>query len=82
MRPIEAIRSATLHTAMLLGVTESLGTIDVGKLADIVATPGNPVRGYRREDQGLLSHERRRGLQEALSRRLAEFALIRFDAAL
>ena len=43
MPPIEAIRSATMHTAMLLGVTEDLGTVDVGKLADIVATPGNPV---------------------------------------
>ena len=43
MRPIEAIRSATLHAAMLLGVTENLGTVDAGKLADIVATPENPV---------------------------------------
>ena len=43
MTPIEAIRSATLHTAMLLGVTENLGTVEPGKLADIVATPGNPV---------------------------------------
>ena len=43
MRPIEVIRSATLHAAMLLGVTENLGTVDAGKLADIVATPENPV---------------------------------------
>ena len=43
MTPIEAIRSATLHAAMLLGVTENLGTVEPGKLADIVATPGNPV---------------------------------------
>jgi imidazolonepropionase-like amidohydrolase len=44
MPPIEAIRSATLAAADLLGVEEELGTIDRGKLADIVAVPGDPTK--------------------------------------
>jgi imidazolonepropionase-like amidohydrolase len=44
MPPVEAIRSATLHAAELLGVTDMLGAIEKGKLADIVAVDGDPVK--------------------------------------
>ena len=43
MKPIEAIRSATQSAADLLNVSESLGTIEVGKLADLVAVKGDPL---------------------------------------
>lgn len=43
MPPIEAIRAATVHAADLLGETESLGSISIGKHADIVAVKGNPL---------------------------------------
>ena len=42
MPALEAIRSATLNTAKLAGVAETLGSIEVGKLADIVAVPDDP----------------------------------------
>ncbi|WP_268407586.1 metal-dependent hydrolase family protein [Alteromonas sp. a30] len=44
MKPIDAIRSATFHGAALLGVEETLGTIEAGKLADLVAVKGNPLK--------------------------------------
>ena len=44
MPVMEAIRSATLHAAVLLGIENELGTIEVGKIADIVAVPGDPLR--------------------------------------
>ena len=44
MPPIETIRAATLNAAELLGVTDILGTIEKGKLADIVAVDGDPVK--------------------------------------
>jgi imidazolonepropionase-like amidohydrolase len=44
MPPLEAIGSATLNTAELLDRTEQLGSLTPGKLADIVACPGDPVR--------------------------------------
>lgn len=43
MPAIEAIRSATYHGAQLLGQADQIGTIRVGKYADIVAVPGNPL---------------------------------------
>ncbi len=43
MSPIEAIRSATTVASELLGMQAQLGSIDGGKLADIVAVPGDPL---------------------------------------
>ena len=43
MSPIEAIRSATVHAAELLGESEKLGSLNSGKLADIIAVKGNPL---------------------------------------
>ncbi|MCB0636203.1 MAG: amidohydrolase family protein [Lewinella sp.] len=43
MPPAEAIRSATVTASELIGRSGQLGTIEVGKLADIVAVPGNPL---------------------------------------
>ena len=43
MTPAQAIRSATVTAAELLGVKDSLGTVEAGKLADIVAVPGDPL---------------------------------------
>jgi imidazolonepropionase-like amidohydrolase len=43
MPPMEAIRSATLAAADLLGQSEKLGAISPGKYADIIAVPGNPL---------------------------------------
>mgnify|MGYP001813684006 FL=1 len=42
MPALEAIRSATLHAARLAGVEASLGRIEPGKLADIIAVPDDP----------------------------------------
>ena len=43
MPAIEAIRSATINSAELLGMSEQLGTLETGKLADIVLVDGNPL---------------------------------------
>jgi imidazolonepropionase-like amidohydrolase len=43
MTPAQAIRSATAIAAELLAVNDSLGTVEAGKLADIVAVPGDPL---------------------------------------
>lgn len=44
MKPIEAIRAATITAAQLLRKEDQLGTIEPGKLADIVAVPGDPLQ--------------------------------------
>jgi len=43
MTPAQAIRSATSSAAELLGEKDSLGTVEAGKLADIVAVAGDPL---------------------------------------
>jgi imidazolonepropionase-like amidohydrolase len=43
MSPVAALRSATSVGATLLGVLNDRGTLEAGKLADIVAVPGNPL---------------------------------------
>jgi imidazolonepropionase-like amidohydrolase len=43
MTPMQAIKSATIVAAQLMGWDDRIGTIEPGKLADIVAVPGNPL---------------------------------------
>jgi imidazolonepropionase-like amidohydrolase len=43
MPAMEAIISATVSAADLLGESEDLGSIEPGKLADIIAVPGDPL---------------------------------------
>jgi imidazolonepropionase-like amidohydrolase len=43
MTPAQAIRSATVTASQLMGTQDQLGTIEPGKLADIVAMPGDPL---------------------------------------
>jgi imidazolonepropionase-like amidohydrolase len=44
LAPIDAIRAATLNAAELLGDPQSLGTLEAGKYADIVAVEGDPLQ--------------------------------------
>jgi imidazolonepropionase-like amidohydrolase len=43
MKPIDAIRSATVRGAELLRMEDQIGTIEPGKFADVIAVEGNPV---------------------------------------
>jgi imidazolonepropionase-like amidohydrolase len=43
MKPIDALMSATSVDAELLGVAVKLGTLEKGKLADVIAMPGDPT---------------------------------------
>jgi imidazolonepropionase-like amidohydrolase len=45
--PLEAIRSATLHAAELMGWSDRIGRVDRGLYADLVAVPGDPTRDVR-----------------------------------
>jgi imidazolonepropionase-like amidohydrolase len=47
MAPIDALRSATQGAAQLLGIAEKVGTLEKGKLADIIAMPGDPTQEIR-----------------------------------
>jgi imidazolonepropionase-like amidohydrolase len=43
MNPIDALKSATANDAELLGIAQKVGTLEKGKLADVIAVPGDPT---------------------------------------
>jgi imidazolonepropionase-like amidohydrolase len=43
MTPVDTLKSATANDADLLGIAQKVGTLEKGKLADIVAMPGDPT---------------------------------------
>ena len=43
MAAIDALKSATSNDAELLGIAQKVGTLEKGKLADIIAMPGDPT---------------------------------------
>lgn len=47
MPAMEAIKSATVNAADLLGITKLTGSITVGKMADVVAVNGDPLQDIK-----------------------------------
>jgi imidazolonepropionase-like amidohydrolase len=43
MEPMDTIKAATMETAKLLRIDSKLGSIESGKIADIIAVDGNPL---------------------------------------
>ena len=43
MNPVDALKSATANDAELLGISQKVGTLEKGKLADVIAVPGDPT---------------------------------------
>lgn len=44
LTPMEAIQSATVSAAELIGASDDIGTVAPGRYADLVATTGDPLR--------------------------------------
>lgn len=44
MKPVDALRAATSVDAELFGLSDRLGSLEAGKIADVIATPGDPTR--------------------------------------
>lgn len=47
MTPMQAIQAATVHAAELIGWPDSVGAIEAGRFADIIAVDGNPLENVR-----------------------------------
>ena len=43
MKPLDAIRAATVRAAELLRLEKQIGTVEPGKYADLIAVPGDPT---------------------------------------
>ena len=47
MSPLEVLRTATVNAAALLGWADRIGSIEPGKLADIIAVEGDPLKDVK-----------------------------------
>ncbi len=50
MKPLDALRAGTSADADLLGLADKIGTLESGKVADVVAVPGNPLENIRQTE--------------------------------
>ncbi|MFN3597967.1 MAG: amidohydrolase family protein [Rubricoccaceae bacterium] len=51
MAPLEALRAATLNGAYYLGMEADLGSLEPGKLADVLVLEGNPLENLRHSER-------------------------------
>lgn len=51
MKPVDALKAGTSADAELLGLADRLGTLEPGRLADIVAVPGDPTEDIRQTEK-------------------------------
>jgi adenine deaminase len=51
MTPLEAIRAATLNPARYLGLDRDIGSLEPGKLADLVIIDGDLLADIRQSDR-------------------------------
>ena len=51
MKPVDALKAGTSSDAELLGLADKIGTLEAGKLADIVAVPGDPTQNIRQVEK-------------------------------
>jgi imidazolonepropionase-like amidohydrolase len=54
MSPAQALLSGTRDDAKLLGIEAEVGTLEAGKVADIVAVPGNVITDIRATERPLM----------------------------
>jgi imidazolonepropionase-like amidohydrolase len=47
MTPLQALRSATVEAATMLGIQDRVGSVEQGKLADLVITDADPSKDIR-----------------------------------
>ncbi len=45
--PLEVVRAATLNGAAALGIEQDVGSVEIGKLADLVVVEENPLRNLK-----------------------------------
>lgn len=46
-QPLEAVRAATLSSAQLLGIDDQVGSIEPGKVADLLVVSENPLENFK-----------------------------------
>ena len=50
MTPLETLRAATLHGAEAIGLQRAVGSLEPGKLADLIVLERNPLEDIRNSE--------------------------------
>ena len=53
MTPMQSIVAGTMNGATLLGLDKTIGSLTVGKYADIVAVSGDPLKDIKRMEKSV-----------------------------
>ncbi len=77
MTPMEALRTATLNPARNFGLDKDLGSLEPGKLADLVVIDGNPLADIRQSDRIQLVMQNGRVFDAATMNQVAPVAKAR-----
>jgi len=64
MSPLDALKSATANDAELIGISQKLGTLEKGKLADLIAMPGDPTQDITATERVFICDEGRENYSE------------------
>jgi imidazolonepropionase-like amidohydrolase len=51
MRPVDALKAGTSVDAELFGLADRLGSLEAGKIADVIAVPGDPTQDIRQTEK-------------------------------
>jgi len=51
MSPLDALKAATSVDAELLGMQDRIGSLETGKLADVIAMVGDPTQNIRQTEK-------------------------------
>ncbi len=51
MNPLQALKTATINPAKTFGMDHQLGSIETGKLADLIVIDGDPLQDIRQSDK-------------------------------
>lgn len=73
--PERAIRWLTQNAARSLGVLEQVGTLEAGKMADVVLWNGNPFSVYAHAEQVFIDGARVYDRNDASRRPVSDFML-------
>lgn len=51
MSPLQALKTATINPAKTFGMDHQLGSVEAGKLADLIVIDGDPLADIRQSDR-------------------------------
>jgi imidazolonepropionase-like amidohydrolase len=51
MSPLQALKTATINPAKTFGMDHQLGSLEAGKLADLIVIDGNPLQNIQDSDK-------------------------------